>query len=508
MIAQTTYGQVCGKRGADGITVFKGIPFAAPPIGPLRWRQPEPPRAWKTPLDALATSPKCPQPPLGGLGGEILPSEKESEDCLALNIWTPANIQATGADTELRPVAVWIHGGGFSMGSGAWPDGSAFARDGVVLVTINYRLGPLGFLCLDELFDGFDGTGNLGLWDQVAALEWIRDNIAAFGGDPENVTVFGESAGAISVGALLGSEAARGLFQRAILQSGAASHARSKAGATIVARRFCEIAGVEPGDARALMSLTTDQIREAATQMVFVEPLAIADLLEGEDPLGGNMVFTPVVDGSFLGQSPLDAIAGGAASGIDIICGVNADEWRLVIFGMGPEVAQQLPPPNLDRMSAGTGMSGDQLMERYRGIIESDDDIDIHCEILSDLIFTVPAQRLGNAQSTHGTVFFYLFDWPTPIMGGYLRACHGLEIPFVFDQLNETRQLVGDEPPKALAKQMHEAWTEFMSGHQPRVDGKAWPAYSADNRKVLLLGKQVKTLKDPFAKRLALWPHW
>ena len=183
MIVQTQSGQVRGTPETGSGYVFRGIPYASPPVGALRWRPPEPVPRWHGIRDAAAFGPMCPQPPAGGLAAQILPSEAESEDCLTCNIWTP------GIGAEKYPVAVWIHGGGFIMGSGSWPSGSAFARDGIVLVTFNYRVGPLGFLHLDDLFDDFSGTGNLGIRDQIFLLRWVRDNIAAFGGDPDRVTV-------------------------------------------------------------------------------------------------------------------------------------------------------------------------------------------------------------------------------------------------------------------------------------------------------------------------------
>jgi para-nitrobenzyl esterase len=215
--AFTACGPVSGVQ-KDGMTIFRGIPFARPPVGELRFRPPERPASWEQVLDCSTSGPICPQivAPNGGNPFDALKrSEKMDEDCLYLNVWT------SGMRDERRPVMVWIHGGAFLFGSGSSFDGSAFAREDVVLVTMNYRLHALGFLYLDELFSEARGTGNLAILDQIAALSWVRDNIASFGGDPGRVTVFGASAGGLSIGTLMGTPAADGLFQRAILQSGA-----------------------------------------------------------------------------------------------------------------------------------------------------------------------------------------------------------------------------------------------------------------------------------------------
>lgn len=395
------------------------------------------------------------------------------------------------------------------MGSGAWPAGATFARDGVVLVSINYRLGAFGFLHLDKLFEGFEGSGNLGIRDQVHALRWVQRNIGAFGGDASNVTVFGESAGAISVGTLLALPAAAGLFRRAILQSGAAHHARSSTGATLVARRFCEILGIEPGDERGLLRARADQIREATIQLMFSESARVADLLAQEDPLAGNTTFCPVVDGTWLPRRPIDAIRAGSATGVDLLIGTNEDEWRLVAFGMGADAARALPAPNLERLRAGTRLSGAELLEAYRSAVPGKSDLDLYCDIQSDQVFTVPARRLADAQAGHAALYCYRFAWPAPIMGGILGACHALEIPFVFDQLQQTSVLVGEAAPQSLADVMHLAWISFMRDGLPAAPGLAsWPRYDAVRRPTMRLDRHCEVAFDLNRERIRLWPDW
>jgi para-nitrobenzyl esterase len=492
-------GVVEGRRGPDGVGAFLGIPYAAPPLGERRWRPPQPVAAWSGVRPADAMGPQCPQPPPLGLGAKLLPPEVGSEDCLYCNVWTPPG------DEVDRPVAVWIHGGGFATGSGAWPTGETFARDGVVFVTFNYRVGAFGFLYLDESFEGYTGTGNLGLLDQIAALEWVRDNIRAFGGDPDNVTVCGESAGAISVATLLGCPRASGLFRRAIVQSGSAQHVHPRSAATRIARRFCEIAGIEAGDVETLASLPAESIREASSRLVFVEALDVAGSIAGDDPLCSNIVFAPVVDDVLLTERPIDAIRAGSARGMPLIVGTNADEWRLVNYGMGPEVARLMPPPDLDRLGAGTARTGSALLDEYQRLFPGKDDIDLYCEIQSDWVFHVPSRRLADAQAAQAPVYVYSFDWPTPVMEGLLGSCHALEIPFVFDQLARMPDLVGGDPPQFLADTMHRAWLSFM---RDGTVGAPWPRYDADDRRILRLGAVVEPVVDDFPKRSELWPRW
>lgn len=501
MIVQTQSGQVRGTPETGSGYVFRGIPYASPPVGALRWRPPEPVPRWHGIRDAAAFGPMCPQPPAGGLAAQILPSEAESEDCLTCNIWTP------GIGAEKYPVAVWIHGGGFIMGSGSWPSGSAFARDGIVLVTFNYRVGPLGFLHLDDLFDDFSGTGNLGIRDQIFLLRWVRDNIAAFGGDPDRVTVFGESAGAISVGTLLASPPAKGLFQQAITQSGAAHHARSRQTATAVTRHVCNTLGVSPGDHDALMGAPAGALVEAAFDLVVSG--ALESLSGSEGALGGDMVFMPVIDGDILHQRPIEAVRGGSAAGVSLLSGVNEDEWKLVVYGMGAAATASIPIPDYTRFEPGTGVAGDVLAGRYAALMPGCSDHEIYCAVQSDNVFTVPARRLADAQAGHGPVYAYLFGWRTPVMGHVLGACHGLDIPFVFDRLDEAAALVGDTPPCLLAKTMHTAWVEFIRSGRPAAPSLPdWPLYRTGERATMRFDEHSRLVFDPHCERAALWPRW
>src|SRR6266487_685269 len=309
-VVKTRYGEVRGSV-ADGVHTFKGIPYAAPPFGANRLRPPQPVSPWSGVRDALTYGPKAPQPPYPPGMELFLPPELTSpgEDCLTLNIWSP-DLGSAGL-----PVMVWIAGGLFeyhATGASPWYDGSRFARDGIVCVTINYRVGAEGFLSLGK------GNDNRGLLDQVAALQWVQENIAAFGGDPGNVTIFGESAGGMSVGTLLSMPRAEGLFRRAIAQSGAAHHVISAATARRISQHLAERLGVD-ATRDAIAAVPVDRLLQAQEELK-------ADLVAHPDPerWGGEVVATmlpwqPAIDGDVIPARPIERIVAGAGAGIDVM---------------------------------------------------------------------------------------------------------------------------------------------------------------------------------------------
>jgi para-nitrobenzyl esterase len=408
-----------------------------------------------------------------------------SEDSLYLNIWTPA------CDDAARPVMVWIHGGAFVWGAGdtPWYDGTNFARHGdVVIVTINYRLGPFGFLHLGDLFHEFDGSGNVGILDQAAALTWVRDCITAFGGDPHNVTIFGESAGGGSVGTLLGLPAARGLFHKAIAQSGAASWCSTRDRAGEIATRVVERLGVRPGDLDALLNTSTAQVLAA------MPPFR-------EDGVG-LLPFQPVVDGVALRESPLAAIAAGNASGVHVITGTNHDEMTMF----------QLADPSLANLDAAGVLKfvanwiGDDaagVVESYRSRRPNAKVQDLWLDLTTDRVFRVPAIRMLEAQSQHGPTWMYLFTWETPAFGGLFRSTHALEIPFVFDNLDRggAEMFLGRGPERqAIANAMHRSWTAFARSGNPDHDGLPhWPEYEVSRRATMRFDTTCEVLDDPAA---------
>jgi para-nitrobenzyl esterase len=467
---KTTNGEVRGVSKL-GCLQFRGIPFAAPPVGKLRWQPPQPAEKWDGVRDATEFGPICPQnvgtmEAMGGVGRAAMPPM--SEDCLTLNVFTPA------ADEALRPVMVWIHGGAFSTGSGRtpWYSGHNFARDGIVLVTINYRLNAFGFLRFDDLFDGFEGTGTLGIRDQIAALEWVRDNIANFGGDPSNVTIFGESAGGMSVGTLLASPKAKGLFAKAIPQSGAAHNASNADVATEIASKFLDVVGVAKGDTDALLALTPEQVLEGAAGLAGFE--------------GARLPFQPVVGDDVVPVAPIVALRDGVSSDVATLVGTCREEWKL--FSLG---AREMT----------LGRADSKLQAAYAK--RHQDEADLFNAIQTDRVFRIPAIRLAEAQVSHGApTWMYRFDWPSTAFGGKLGACHALEIPFAFDNLDAPGAGVftGGDAPQAIATEMHAAWVSFARDGDP-----GWAAYDTDRRATKLFDTPSAVVDDPDGDTRVLW---
>ena len=483
-------GKVQGKAAPNGTVAFKGIPYATPPVGELRFKPPLPPKPWAGTLDASDFGKAAPQPQ--DALESISPSQ-QSEDCLNLNIWTP------GADKSRRPVMVFIHGGGWTEGSGrvAVYDGAALAgRGDVVVVTLNYRLGALGFLYLGEAGGTeYAQSGNLGLLDQAAALKWVATNISAFGGDPGKITVFGESAGSISVCALMGMPAARGLFRRAIAQSGALNTVRNADYAYSVTGRFMKHAGVT--DVAGLKVLSATRIIRAQKALM-------------DEEFQSGTLFGPVIDGSVLPEPPLHAVAAGNAAGVDLLIGTNLDEVR----------AWTRRIPLLDRLSLKTilpsfpmlqrvlGSSVDSIEAGYRSRRPGATDGDITMAVGTDVLFRVPAIRVAEAQSAKqpGT-WMYLFTWPSPV-SERLGSCHGIELPFVFGNLEEPgmEKFIGKNPPRKLAETMQDTWTAFARTGNPNNESvPGWKAYDNRTRATMILNLKPSQKNDPYSEDRQLW---
>jgi para-nitrobenzyl esterase len=499
-VTTTAAGRVRGED-IDGGVVFRGIPFAAPPVGERRHQPPAPAEKWDGIRDCQAFGPICPQVQLGELGGVLAAlgsNEPTDEDCLYVNVWTPA------ADDARRPTMVWIHGGAFTAGSGssAIYDGRAFVRDDVVLVTVNYRLHALGFLYLDELFDGAEGTGNLGILDQVAALEWVRDNIAAFGGDPDNVTIFGESAGGMSVGTLLGTPRAEGLFRRAIAMSGAGHNNLSTAAATRVTRRVLERLEVRPGDWDALRALPANRVVKIANQVGQFEGRALLD-----DESRTLMAYQPVVDGVVRPKRAIQMVQDGSAAGVDLMIGTCAEEWRLFIWGLPKEYQDLLPEADIAPYFANAGRTPEEVLKVYGSTRPDAGRKDLLAAVETDQMFTLPAIRLAEAQlGHHDNVRMYRFSWRTPVLDGSLGACHALELPFLFEMLDHSGDFVGSSPPADLADDIHRAWVSFAATGDPgSLSGRDWPTYDTDRRPVMDFSATRQVVNDPNSEERQLW---
>jgi para-nitrobenzyl esterase len=488
VVVDISQGRVRGAL-TDGVASFKGIPYAAPPFGANRFRAPQPAARWQGIRDALTFGPTVPKPPYFPPFDAILAEPAiEGEECLNLNIWTP-DPAATGL-----PVMVWIHGGAFANGTAAVPtyDGSRFARDGVVLVSINYRLGVDGFLFLG------DGVGNLGLLDQVAALEWVRDNIAAFGGDAGNVTIFGESAGGMSVTTLLSMPRAKGLFKRVIAESGAGHHALSEGTATRVGGYLAEKLGV-PADRAAIAQVPVANVYEAQVALS-AEAFSVPDPAKWGEVAANLMPFEPVIDGDVVPVLPIAGIAAGSSAGIDLMVGTNRDEQRLF---MVPNGAIDFINEDILRMAVAAYQLPANAIELYSAARPGATPGELLATISTDWFFRIPAVRLAEAHSKNGgSTHVYEMAWRSPLYGGRLGACHALEIGFVFDTLDAewTDRLAGPNPPQSIADEMHRAWVAFA-----RTGDPGWEKYDAGHRTVMRFDAASGAIDDPDGDERRLW---
>jgi para-nitrobenzyl esterase len=502
-IVTTSNGQLLGAK-ERGVFAFKAIPYAAPPVGSLRFRPPRRAEPWREVRDATQYGAVPFQHPMpGAFGALATPIQPQAHDSLLLNVWTP-DFRTSGL-----PVLVWIHGGAYFAGSGsdAIYNGAAFARDGVVCVTINYRLGVEGFLYLGDRFDGFENSGCNGTADQVAALEWVRDNIAAFGGDPGNVTIAGESAGAFSVSTLMAVPAATGLFRRAISQSGGAHNVLTTAQASRIASVFLDRAGIADGDLAALQALPGDRT-VGLQEMMANELMGVPDPAVWGEMGTTTMAFQPTVGAPFLPTRPLEAIAAGSAAGVDLMVGWNAEEALIFVKDLSDIFSEPLVRASLDAAMAPSGRSGEALFELYRRNRPGAAPYVIASAAETDRMFRIPSTRLAEAQLGHRpNVYMYRFDWRSKAFDGDMGAFHLLEVPFVFDNLeaDQSRGFTGPAP-QALATAMHGAWAAFARSGDPGGGAvPPWPRYTVGRRPTMIFDTECKVVDDPVADERTAW---
>lgn len=427
---------------------------------------------------------------------------EQSEDCLSVNVWTQA------PDGGRRPVMVWVHGGGFTSGTGAslLYRGAELAREhDVVVVTFNYRLGALGFLGHPVVADHGSAppvVGNWGLLDQVALLRWVRDHIDGFGGDPGRVTVFGESAGAMSIAALLAMPAARGLFTRAVLQSGPA-YVHSMERARQAGEDLAAELGVRTLERGFLERAPADELVEATRQ------------LQGRRPRPGELPlpFLPVVDGAVLPRSPLEAVALGHSAEVSLLIGTNRDE--LSFFAIGDPEWTVMDEERLQAWlrRAAPGVAHEPAFSTYRRARrrrgEPDDPRSLWVAMGSDLVFRWPSLRLAAAHHHHqpGT-YVYLFTWETPAFGGVLGSCHALEIPFVFGGVRHpviSSYSGGGPEAEALVEVMQPAWANFARTGDPSHDRLHWPRWDLSRRTTMVFGRGSRSEEAPRDEELEVW---
>jgi para-nitrobenzyl esterase len=496
----TPSGSVRGSvLETDGTTVqrFLGIPYAAPPSGTNRFRPPIPVVPWKGVLDCTAPGPAAPQNPESPAPPGAKPRTWSEDRCLNLNIWTP------GTDAAARPVMVWIHGGAYLLGAnsdGMYDGARLAAAAGVVLVSINYRLGALGFLHLAELLGpGYEDSSNLALLDQLEALRWVRRTISAFGGDPDNVTVFGESAGAAAIGTLLGMPASEGLFRRAIMQSGTAERYFLPADSARVSSLFLELCGLGPSSAKELLALPVERLLEAQAALerrIAAESYAVP------------LPFQPTVGTPSVPAPPLESIRSGLNKNVDLLIGTNLNEGSFAVEMRPPAAGDPDYPDRAAAVLAGAGIPAVEAPGYAAALAQVLNREPSGKELLeaaiADSVYRQPSNRLlatrGPAaqNGAAGRTFSYLFTWRSPAMGGKLGACHALDIPFVFRHLDapEAAFLTRGKAPQALSDIMSRAWAAFAHTGHPAVPGLEWPEYG-EQRSTLVLDADTRLEDDP-----------
>ncbi len=496
-VVKTTNGAVQGLV-KDGVQVLKGIRYGAPPVGPLRFMPPAKPKPWKGAADAtefgapaMQMAPPISASPATDFGRQlatIYPTPAEikiqNEDCLFLNVWTPD----LGGGAR-RPVMLWIHGGGYAYGSGAWPiyDGANLARKGdVVVVTVNHRLNVFGYLYLGELGnDAYAKSGNAGMLDLVAALEWVRDNIEAFGGDPGNVTIMGESGGGAKVSTLLAMPAAKGLFHRAVIQSGPGLRGVPKDAATRTAKGVLDELHLGGADTKALQSFPAEDILEAAFA---------AAAKAGGGPMGAMMRLAPVVDGVVLPSDPFTPAAPEISANVPILIGSNKDEMTL-FTAAEPWFGTLTDAQLMERAKMIAGSKAEPLIAAFRKLHP-----DYSPTYLLNQVLTANTMFAGSitlaerkAAQKAAPAYMYYLVWETPVVNGLFKSPHTLDIPFMFDNVDKARVLVGPGPePDALARQMSGAWLAFARTGNPN-----WPPYTAERRATMLFDVNSRVADDP-----------
>jgi para-nitrobenzyl esterase len=500
-VVETTCGPI---RGTDDgrARAWKGIRYAAPPIGHLRFRRPEPPQRWTEVVDATSFGPACPQPTFPNMPLDL--GVPQGEDCLRLNVWASSGTQPGDG----KPVMVWLHGGAYVLGSGSQQlyDGRRLVDGGeVVVVTVNYRLGALGFLDLSS----FDTAGrrfdsNIGLRDVLAALGWVRDNIASFGGDPQKVTLFGESAGAGIVTTLLAAPAAEGLFAGAIAQSSPATSVYDRDRGRRAAVAVLDKLGIGPSEVQRLLDAPIAAIL-AASQQVF-------DEVPVRNP--GTLAFVPIVDGDLLDDYPVKLAQEGRSLRVPLIIGTNRNEaalFRLMrsplvpitphaITSMFTQIAAEQPDLQLPTVEQ-VGSAYSRLPRKARFL-----------NIATDVGFRMPSVWLAEGHSRVAPVYLYRFDYSTPLLKLLLvRAAHATELPYVWGNLggpkDPTLKLGGAKTAHAVSRRMRTRWINFAAQSKPAgpVGEPEWTPYDRTDRACLIIDRRDTVARDVDAHIRAAW---
>ncbi|MDP3175792.1 MAG: carboxylesterase/lipase family protein [Phenylobacterium sp.] len=504
-IAATRYGRVRGIRSPDGVITFRGVPYGAPTSGSNRFMPPVKPEPWTGVREAVEWGQSAPQlvsfvpsEVQAYLGGPV--ARAQGEDCLVLNIWT----QGLAAGRR-RPVYVRIHGGGYSTGSGDRPmylGHNTVRRGDVVYVSMNHRLDCFGFLDLSQFGgDAFAASANVGLLDLVAALEWVRDNIEHFGGDPDRVMIVGESGGGAKVSTLLGTPAAKGLFHRAVIESGPSLALPSRQTSLALAERFLKRAGIGPGQIGELQAIPAHLMLEAR-QLTLNRRWFPYEA----PPQGG---FGPIADGTIVPRDMFDPVATPISSDVPVIVGYNRDEGTFL--QMADPDLYGLDDAGLEgRVRGLVGDAAPQVIAAYRDAQPNATPSELMIGFGTDYIFGANSIKLAERKAALGPapVYLYRFDWATPAFAGKFGATHGVEIPFTAYNIAEMPVLTRDRPDAhALAAQVNDTWTAFAATGDPNGAGLPhWPAYTAQRRATLLIDQHSQVVDDALGPNLRrLW---
>jgi para-nitrobenzyl esterase len=491
-VVKTSNGPVRGRKDDRGLLVFKGIRYGTPPVGDLRFKPPRKPEHWTGVADASKYGARAIQAE-GGMG-VAADAPKMSEDCLFLNVWTP------GLEDQKRPVMVWLHGGGFSSGSGgdSFSEGGNLARKGnLVVVSVNHRLNVFGFLQLSkEWGPEYSSSGQAGMLDIVLSLEWVRDNIAGFGGDPRNVTIFGESGGGRKVAMLMAMPAAKGLFHKAIIQSGSGLDAPSLAESVALGRELLKKLRIAEGEVR-------DLARADAKAIFDAQPPASGSA----SPPGQLMVptggFVPCVDGIALPRKPFIPDAPQISARVPLLIGSNKDEMTLFHSGnpkFGASTDEDFTAFMREQLPGKAEALIPALRKAFPGYSPSH--LMTAAETLKGYWIATVLQAERKAAQHVSPVYVYLLAWETPVNGGQLRAHHALDVPLVFDNVEITRDMVGPGPePQRMADLMSPAWIAFARTANPNTkELPQWPAYDVKNRATMIFNLDSRVQNDPYSE--------
>jgi len=492
-VVATKYGRVVGGS-ANGVCTFKGIHYGANPEGAMRFMPPVPPKPWSETAEALNYGDLAPQNLSGATGsdirvamGDIFGPGKVSEDCLVLNVWTPSLTHGR------RPVMVWLHGGGYTGGSDGAPtyDGTNLARkQNLVVVGINHRLNVFGYLYLGEIGGPkYADSGNVGMLDCVLALEWVRDNIAHFGGDPNNVTIFGESGGGGKVSVLMAMATAKGLFHKAIVESGSALRVSTADEADAAARKYL-----------AQLKIAPDRVDD-------LQKVPMADMLAAMRAMTGpnSIRLGPVVDGRSLPRQPFDPDAPTQSASIPVLIGTNGTE-STALLGIADASLFSLDEADMraklkSYLHANDDAQVDSLVAVYKKDRPGATPSDIYFAVTTDRMMRMNAVKQAERKAAQGSApaYMYIFDWRSPVLGGKLRSPHGIELAFVFDNTDKTMGMNGTGADLApLAEKVSAAWAGFARTGNPNAPGlPRWPAYDASTRATMIFNDECKVVNDP-----------